>query len=104
MIITHKAAPFLMLNPRDKNMNTEEYLEINDGHIHEALDRIHVSMEYLECALKGHPLLASVSEFDNEINKAVEILADLYQRVGSFDDAKSISNKLGLSKGYKVKQ
>lgn len=85
-------------------MNAEEYLEINDGHIHEALDRIHVSMEYLDTALKGHPLLASVSEFDNEINRAIEILADLYQRVGSFDDVESISNKLGLAKGYIVKQ
>ncbi|MCW8127387.1 hypothetical protein [Microbulbifer halophilus] len=81
--------------------NDETYV-LYDGHILEAIDRIHVAVEYLDNSLKGHPLIHSVNEFEKEVDRAIEILADLYQKVGIQDGVDDISRKFSLSPGYQV--
>jgi|GEM_PF-4128505 len=62
--------------------------ELNDGHITEAIDRLHVACVYIDEFLGQHPLLSSVPEFRNEIDKASDTLAGLYQKVASFHSVK----------------
>lgn len=61
---------------------TENYV-LNDGHIHEAIDRIHVAISYLQSTLAGHSLIGSVSEYEAQVQSAIKILSDLYQKSGS---------------------
>lgn len=80
---------------------TENY-ELNDGHIHEAIDRIDVSINYLQAALAEHPLINSVGAFEAEVQTAIEILADLYQKIGAYEHASEISAEHSLKAGYVI--
>lgn len=79
----------------------EDY-ELNDGHIHEAIDRIDVSIDYLQSALAEHPLINAVGAFEEEVQAAIRILADLYQRIGTYDHVSEISAEHGLKDGYTI--
>lgn len=80
-------------------VDREEY-KLNDGHILEAMDRLHVACVYLDQILGAHPLLNSVSDFKSEIDRAAEILANLYQQLGHFDSVKEIVRTCELADGY----
>ena len=82
----------------------EEIYELNDGHITEAIDRIHVATGYLQAALSEHALLNGVNEFQIEIDKSIEILSDLYQKIGGFESITDLSEKYELREGYKIRQ
>jgi len=79
-----------------------EVRKLNDGHVHEAIDRIDVSINYLQAALAEHALISAVENFDYDVQAAIEILADLYQKIGSFESVSEISHKYGLKKEYVV--
>lgn len=64
--------------------------DINDGHILEAVDRLHVACVYIDEVLKHHPLLNAVPEFQSEIDKTISILSDLYQKVSKLETAADI--------------
>ena len=82
----------------------EDKIELNDGHIHEAIDRIHVAITYLSAALSEHPLLSSVDEFQNELEKSIDILGSLYQTVGNLDSVSDLSEKYSLRKGFIIRK
>jgi hypothetical protein len=82
----------------------EDEIELNEGHILEAIDRIHVAIMYLESSLSEHALLGSVTEFQNEIGKSIDILGNLYQTVGSLDSISDLSKNYDLRKGYKIRE
>jgi len=77
-----------------------EIYKLNDGHILEAMDRLHVACVCIDQILGKHPLLNSVSEFKSEVDKAVEALANLYQKLGQFDSLKEIARSCELADGY----
>jgi hypothetical protein len=77
----------------------DEY-ELNDGHILEAIDRIHVATVYLQNALSEHALLESVDVFQAQIDKSIEILSDLYQTIGGFESIAELSRTYTLREGY----
>lgn len=76
-----------MMNDDSKNY------ELNDGHILEAADRLHVACVYIDEFLMQHPLINSVPEFQNEIDKAIIILSDLYQKISGLDTAEELTKK-----------
>lgn len=80
---------------------TENYA-LNNGHIHEAIDRIEVSMNYLQAALAEHSLINAVEEFEAEVQAAISILANLYQRIGAYDNVAKISAEQSLKEGYVI--
>jgi hypothetical protein len=80
----------------------KEKHELNEGHIHEAIDRIHVATVYLQNSFVEHALIDSVNEFRVEIEKTIETLSDLYQKIGSFESIAELSQKHKLHKGYKI--
>jgi len=80
---------------------TENY-ELNDGHIHEAIDRIDVSINYLQSALAEHSLINAVDAFEEEVQSAIKTLADLYQRIGVYDHVSEIRAEHGLKDGYAI--
>lgn len=59
-------------------------MELNDGHYHEAMDRLHVICENIDSHVKDHPAIIDV-EANNEIDEALSILMDVYRRVGEKD-------------------
>lgn len=78
---------------------TEKY-ELNDGHIHEAIDRIDVAINYLQSTLAEHSLINSVSEYEAKVQAAIKILSDLYQEIGLNDHVSEIAQKYELRAGY----
>ena len=64
--------------------------DLNNGHIVELQDRLHIAVEYLDMALAEHPLVKHVSEYQEAINGVMETLADLYQTVGQMDSVSDI--------------
>ncbi len=63
---------------------------LNDGHIHEVLDRLSVAEEYLEAFLAKHPLVEAVPAFSTDVDHAIEKLAELYQAVEKCDSVSDI--------------
>lgn len=80
----------------------EEKYELNDGHIVEAVDRIHVAASYLEDFLAEHPLIHSVDEFREEVERATKILGDLYQKIAKYDEISTLAKEQDISEGYEV--
>ncbi len=78
---------------------TDNY-ELNDGHIHEAIDRIDVAINYLQSTLAEHSLINSVSEYEVEVQAAIKILSDLYQKIGLNDHVAEIAKTYKLKAGY----
>lgn len=70
---------------------------LNDAHIIEALDRLHVACVYIDEFLGQHPILNIVPEFINEIEKATDILGGLYQKVGGFESMGELAKKYNLN-------
>lgn len=81
----------------------EEKYELNDGHIHEAIDRIHVATIYLQNALAEHALIDSVDEFQSEVQKVIDTLSELYQLIGGFESMAELSKKYKLREGCKIR-
>ena len=80
----------------------DDIIELNNGHIWEAIDRIHVATLYLHTALSEQSLIAGVDEFRDQVDKSIEILAELYQKIGNVDSLKDLTEKYALRKGYKI--
>jgi hypothetical protein len=55
---------------------------INDYHIHEALDRTSVLMDMVESTLFDHPGITK-QEWHDKLEEAHQALFDLYQMIGA---------------------
>jgi hypothetical protein len=49
-----------------------------------------------------HSLIDSVEAFEAEVQAAIKILANLYQRIGSYDHVSEISTEYNLKEGYAI--
>ncbi len=78
---------------------TDNYT-LNDGHIHEAIDRINVAINYLQSTLAEHALINAVSEYETKVQAAIEILAALYQEIGRNQHVSDIAKHHKLKAGY----
>ena len=77
-----------------------DHYELNDGHIHEAIDRIDVAINYLQSTLAEHSLINAVSEYEEKVQAAIKILSDLYQEIGMNDQVSKIAEKHKLKAGF----
>ncbi len=75
---------------------SKEYF-LNEGHIHGAIDRLSVAMEYLDSALAQYDAIAAVPEYGDRVQSAIEILAELYQEIGSFDSIQELVDKKAVT-------
>lgn len=57
--------------------------ELNEGHKHEILDRVHVELSNLENNIGAHPYMLMNKEATTLYEQAQEKLAELYQLIGS---------------------
>ena len=80
---------------------TESY-QLNDGHILEAVDRVHVGINYLQSFLAEHALIHAVNEYEADVLAAIEILSDLYQKIGLEESVAEIAQQYALRSGYSV--
>lgn len=58
---------------------------INNGHLHEAIDRLHVIQCNIETHLQNHSVFDKKlnPEWSKELNKVQDILGNLYQNISS---------------------
>ena len=80
-----------------------EEVELNDGHITEAVDRISVASEYVDQFLGNHPLIDSCSEFKGAVDDITSQLNKLYSRVGEFDSVAEIKRTLTVDRSVVVR-
>lgn len=74
----------------------ENVVNLNDEHIHEALDRIFVAQNFLSQTLEEHPLIASIPEFNKKMGSAIAILAELYSEIGSYETIGEVQNRANM--------
>ena len=74
-------------------MKKKEELEINDGHYHEMMDRLHVQMETLDEHLLKHPVGQQHKEVNRLLIKAIVTLLQAYQITGIIAHEKAKKNK-----------
>lgn len=58
-------------------------MEFNDGHIHEALDRVYILMETLGNYVSDHPCAQRFPDIAAQCEVAHTALFDLYQLIGA---------------------
>lgn len=61
-------------------------MEINPGHYHELMDRLHVANSMIEDHMVQHPLTDSLPEVKKLLEEAQAKLWDAYQLVGSLSE------------------
>ena len=69
-------------------MKEKEKVEINDGHYHEMLDRLHVQMSVLEEHVLSHPVADKHKEVKRLIIRAIVTLVQAYQITGGITHEK----------------
>lgn len=59
--------------------------ELNDGHYHEVLDRLHIVSSIIDTHLLEHPVFdhSENDEIKNLVKDALSLLGDAYQLVGT---------------------
>ena len=62
--------------------------EFNEGHIPEAMDRLHIILGMIDDLLIDHPGIVK-AEVSEKVQKASYILSAVYQKVGNYEVDKS---------------
>ena len=57
--------------------------EFNEGHISEAMDRLHIILGMIDDLLIDHPAIVKV-DVSEDVGKASDILSAAYQKVGNY--------------------
>ena len=55
---------------------------LDEFHVHEAVDRLHVVIHTIEDHLSEHPLVSAIPTIKDKIDGAIALLADAYQEAG----------------------
>jgi hypothetical protein len=55
---------------------------INNGHYHELLDRCATTGGIVEDVLLNHPLVETTPKYKKKIERAIELIAEVYVHVG----------------------
>ena len=71
----------------------QEKVEINDGHYHEMMDRLHVQMETLDEHLLKHPIGQQHKGVNKLLIEAIVTLLQAYQLTGKLAHEKAKKNK-----------
>lgn len=73
----------------------KDKVEINDGHYHEMMDRLHVQMSVLESHLVEHPVADKHKDVKRLIIRAIVALVQAYQITGglAYDTIKKTKKK-----------
>ena len=56
---------------------------LDDGHVHEVVDRLHVVICTIEEHVASHPLVEAIPSIKDKIDRAVALLADAYREAGA---------------------
>lgn len=85
----HSEALNIIIGKKGTPERNEFDTELNDGYIHEVLDRLHVATDTLDRHIDQHPLIEQLKKDNHElpkiIDKAIELLAVAYQITGNLD-------------------
>lgn len=71
----------------------DDNCSLNDGHIHEAMDRVYCLVGHIDSDLRGHPLINQFEELLGFVERAEDALAELYQKIGQYDTIQQMENK-----------
>ena len=81
-----------------------EVYELNDGHIIEVIDRIHVTSLHIDAALIEHPLINAFPELEKKIEDAQQMLLDVYQEIGRCETVSELKEKYTFREGYFIRE
>lgn len=56
---------------------------LDEGHVHEVVDRLHVIICTVEDHVASHPLVVALPEIGAKIEQAMSLLAEAYQEAGA---------------------
>lgn len=79
-----------------------EQYTLNDGHIVEALDRIHVAQCFIEMSLDDHALIDAVPDFSAGLEDIHKRLHQLYQLIGRYDTVQEIATNHAVKPRYSL--
>lgn len=66
-----------------KNKQEPEIIELNDGHYHEALDRVYCQQDSWDRLIVAHPAIMQTPELKAAADKIQGLMGDLYQKCGA---------------------
>jgi hypothetical protein len=78
-----------IIDGKEVLIKDDDYLEINDGHYFEFMDRAFVASEYIHQFLGSHPLIRKEENLKHFYEKAALALAELYQEAGRLEFEKN---------------
>jgi hypothetical protein len=81
-----------------------EAYELNDGHIIEAIDRIHVTSLHIDAALIEHPLINALPQLEKKIEDAQQMLLDVYHEIGRCSTISELKEKYTFREGYSIRE
>lgn len=64
--------------------------KVNDGHYHEMMDRIHISMETINDHMVQHPVSRKHKKINRLLIEAIVVLNEAYQETGKVSCKKSL--------------
>jgi len=67
------------------NNKIKENIELNAGHYHEIMDRLHIIIDNLDNHILKHPVSLQHKKIRKKINKAIDVLSQTYQLVGNIE-------------------
>jgi hypothetical protein len=56
--------------------------DLNEGHYTEAIDRAYITANFMEEVLINHPLIECHKELKERVEKAQQLILDVYQLIG----------------------
>lgn len=65
-------------------------IELNDGHLIEIADRLHLAISMIEQHLKAHPVVTTCFVIESAIEQATDLLSFAYQHVGEYESVNDI--------------
>jgi hypothetical protein len=74
-------------------MGKKHKIEINEGHYSELMDRLFIATDSTSAYCLKHPLAQKEKKVKKKISKALDLLFDAYQMVGSLEPESEKNNK-----------
>lgn len=65
---------------------SENFKKLDSYHYHEAIDRTHLAVNFIDEHLSQHPVYQKHIELNSKLDGIISGLAELYQLIGALDD------------------
>lgn len=71
-------------------------IELTNEQMIEALDRIDVTLDYVDMTLANHPLISNIPDLSDDVERIIELMGDLYQRIAQYESIEELLDDLDV--------